>query len=77
VMNEDKDLKRWQLGERMMRHPVATGVSGLLLAAVSTALGSIHSPGMAAAMAVLGLIVGAPIGATLAESGGADTPVPR
>jgi hypothetical protein len=68
-MEENFDLKSWELGERMMRHPIATGASSLVLAAICTAVGSIHSPAMATAMAVLGLIVGAPMGATLAETG--------
>ena len=64
------NLKRWQLGARMMEHPVATAASGFISGALSAAVGTIHSPGMAVAMAIMGIVVGAPVGAGLAESAG-------
>ena len=44
----NRDLMHWQMGERMMRHPVATGLTALASAAVCGGVGTIHSMGMAA-----------------------------
>jgi hypothetical protein len=68
MMENSVNLKKHGMAARMAHHPVATVVGGLASAAVCGALGFAHGEIVAAVMAALGAIVGAPFGAMVAAS---------
>ena len=63
-----REFMRWELGNQMMEHPTASVVGALVVGGISAAFGILAGPGTVVAMAVLGIIIGAPIGAEVAES---------
>jgi hypothetical protein len=67
-MENSVNLKKLGVVARMAQHPLGALVGGLASAAVCGILGSAHGYVVAAVMAGLGAIVGAPLGAMLGES---------
>jgi len=59
---------RWEIGNHMMEHPAAAVIGALLLGGICAAFGVLAGPTTTIVMAVLGIIIGAPIGAEIAES---------
>ena len=67
-MENSFDLKKQGVLSRMAHHPLGTLLGGLSTAALFGYFGYVHGPAAAAVMAVLGAIVGAPLGAMMAAS---------
>ena len=67
-MGNSVNLKKDGVVLRMVRHPVGAILGGVVSAAVCGVLGSAHGDIVAAVMAGLGVVFGAPLGAMLAAS---------
>ena len=67
-MENSMNLKKHGMTVRMAHHPLGALMGGLAAAAVCGILGSAHGDIVAAVMAALGAIVGAPFGAMLVAS---------
>jgi hypothetical protein len=69
---ENNNLKKHGIAARMVHHPLATALGGILVAALCGYLGAVHGMTAALVMAALGAVIGAPMGATLAASSAGD-----
>ena len=67
-MENSVSLKKHGMAVRMAHHPLAAIIAGLASATVCGILGSAHGYIAAAVMAVLGAVVGTPLGAMMAAS---------
>jgi hypothetical protein len=67
-MENSANLKKQGVVARIVQHPLGALMGGLVSAAVCGILGSAHGDIVAAVMAGLGAIVGAPLGSMLAAS---------
>jgi hypothetical protein len=67
-MGNGVNLRKHAMYLRMMQHPLGFTLGGLVSAAVCGYFGSAHGEIVAAVMATLGAIIGAPYGAMLAAS---------
>jgi hypothetical protein len=67
-MENSINLKKHEVAGRMAHNPMGAALGGLATAVVCGLLGFAHGEIVAAVMAGLGAIVGAPMGAMLASS---------
>jgi hypothetical protein len=76
-MDPELKLRGGQTGNIMLHHPLGAGLGALALAAPCSWIAS-GAEGLAAGalMGVLGLVMGAPLGAMLADSASPEPPPP-
>jgi uncharacterized YccA/Bax inhibitor family protein len=68
-MKGNLSLKRPEVLDAVIRHPVAGALGGVVMALLCAGIGSaVSSPTVALMMALVGLVIGAPGGAHIAAS---------
>jgi hypothetical protein len=72
-MDDGLELRKAGVLSRMARHPMGAFLGGAVAALLCGGFGSIEGGAVAAVMAVVGAVVGAPCGAMLAGSSSSES----